>query len=100
MVLSSLLCLRPPFLYPPLTVSPPSTFPIVPRFDYLTHFIVSVFLIFATCPCHFNHLLLSFIVCQVGVPILEQQLASITIPDVSGSTSIDVVGRIDYSLSK
>ena len=36
----------------------------------------------------------------VGIPILEQQLANVNIPDVSGSTRISVIGTVDYSLSK
>ncbi len=50
-----------------------------------------------------SHLLimfLSWIVDAVGIPILQQQLANVNVPDISGSTSIDVVGKIDYSLSK
>ncbi len=36
----------------------------------------------------------------VGLPILEQQLANVNVPDISGSTSISVIGTIDYSLSR
>lgn len=39
-------------------------------------------------------------VIQVGVPILEQQLSNIDIPDISGSASVDVIGTIDYELKK
>ena len=45
-----------------------------------------------------NSILLS--VDTVGIPILQQQLANFDIPDISGSTSIDVVGKIDYDLSR
>ena len=44
-----------------------------------------------------------FLICssvdQVGLPILEQYLADVTVPDVSGSASI-VVGSIDYEVTK
>ena len=40
------------------------------------------------------------IVNQVGTPILEQELSSIDIPDQSGSTSISVIGKLDYDLTR
>lgn len=39
-------------------------------------------------------------VCQVGLPFLKLELASISIPDISDSYSIAVVGKIDYKLYK
>lgn len=41
-----------------------------------------------------------YIVDTILVPVLIQQLANIDIPDVSGSTDVSVVGKIDYSLSR
>lgn len=41
-----------------------------------------------------------FLVSSVSLPILEQQLSNIKIPDVSGSASVDVIGNIDYTFSK
>jgi len=35
----------------------------------------------------------------VGVPLLKQELATITIPDVSGSQNI-VIGDVSYSLTE
>ena len=40
------------------------------------------------------------IVNQVGIPILEQELSSINIPDKSGSARISVIGKIDYDLTR
>ena len=41
----------------------------------------------------------SFSVPQVGIPILEKELASLNIPDISGSAGTPV-GSIDYDLKK
>lgn len=41
-----------------------------------------------------------FLVNTVGLPILEEQLQNVDIPDVSGSTSVDIIGDIDYTFSK
>lgn len=38
-------------------------------------------------------------VCQVAVPILEEQLSSLSIPDISGSAD-SPIGKIDYHLTK
>ena len=43
--------------------------------------------------------MLLFTVRQVGIPILEQQLASVTIPDISGSAGTPI-GSIDYDLTR
>ena len=40
-----------------------------------------------------------FAVCQITVPILEKELSTLTIPDISGSASTPV-GSIDYELKK
>ncbi|XP_064388193.1 bactericidal permeability-increasing protein-like [Halichondria panicea] len=37
-------------------------------------------------------------VLQVGLPILKQELSSVHIPDISGSTHVNVVGKVEYSL--
>lgn len=50
--------------------------------------------------CHSAIHSLFLAVIQVGVPILEQQLSNIDIPDISGSASVDVIGTIDYELKK
>ncbi len=39
-------------------------------------------------------------VLQVGLPILKQELSSVHIPDISGSTHVNVVGKVEYSLKK
>ena len=38
-------------------------------------------------------------VAKVGIPLLEQELRSLAIPDISGSASI-TVGKVDYKISK
>ena len=39
-------------------------------------------------------------VMKVGLPILESKLSSIKIPDLSGSTHVKVVGKVEYQLSE
>ena len=38
-------------------------------------------------------------VVQVGIPILEQQLSSLNIPDISGSAGTPI-GTVDYDLTR
>ena len=43
---------------------------------------------------------LFFSVDTVGIPILEQKLSDLDIEDVTGTTSVPILGDIDYTLSK
>ena len=45
------------------------------------------------CVCDVN------VVCQVGVPILEKELSSLSIPDISGSAGTPI-GTVDYHLTQ
>ena len=42
---------------------------------------------------------ISALVCQVAVPILEKELSTISIPDISGSADTPI-GTVDYWLRK
>lgn len=54
------------------------------------------FVVLSTCILH-------LVVRQVGVPLLEEKLSSITIPDISGTSHIKIFGisvGVDYWLTK